>query len=190
MEYSQTNKMQQLIEIVRQYPSVRACIQRIQNEVVPESVLMSEGGKPIKPALQRFLGPLLSTFLQNSIEMAYMCGFVVFTRSKHEGIPVPLLLPLGSFSWGVELVTSRTKKRKREHPCLYRYSVRPYHPEINVDDIHVFEFLPPTITNEHCLLPSPLDKLCSLRCVLDITEKKLEKVLNWNSKKHIIETSI
>jgi hypothetical protein len=54
-----------------------------------------------------------------------MCGFVVFVCSRHEGVDVPLLLPLGSFSWGLELVTERTKKRKREHPCMYRYSVRP-----------------------------------------------------------------
>ena len=84
MDYSQADKMQQLIELVRLHPSVRACIQRILNEVVipvvaqkqyksllmglqaigqnklwkvqqlvyevvPESVLISEGGKPIKP---------------------------------------------------------------------------------------------------------------------------------------------
>jgi hypothetical protein len=60
-----------------------------------------------------------------------------------------------------------------------------HHPEVNVDDIDVFEFLPPVIRNELCL-PSPLDKLRSLPLVMDITEKKLEKVLKWNSEKHII----
>jgi hypothetical protein len=116
--------------------------------------------------------------------MAFMCGFVVFVRRRHEGVNVPLLLPLGSFSWGVELVTERTKKRKREHPCLYRYSVRPHHPEISADDIFVFEFFSPAINQELCL-PSPLDSLCALRNVIDMTESKLEQVLLWNSTKHI-----
>jgi hypothetical protein len=53
--------------------------------------------------------------------MAYMCGFVVFVRRRHEGIEVPVLLPLGSFTWGVEHVTQKTKKRKRDISCLYRY---------------------------------------------------------------------
>ena len=46
-------------------------------------------------------------------EMAYMCGFVVFVSSRHEGVDLPLLLPLGSISWGV-CVTEHTKKRKRD----------------------------------------------------------------------------
>jgi hypothetical protein len=177
--------MNMLIELVRLHPSVRACIQRLISEAVPESVQISEGGKPIKPALQKVLAPFFATFLENSIEMAYMCGFVVFTRSKHEGVPIPLLLPLGSFSWGVEMVTERTKKRKRECPNLYRYSVHPHHPEVNLDDIYVFEYLPPAIRNQQCL-PSPLDKLCTLRFVMDVTEDKIQKVLEWNCQKHIV----
>jgi hypothetical protein len=58
-------------------------------------------------------------------------------------------------------------------------------PEVNFDDIYVFEFLPPSIRNEHCL-PSPLDKLCTLRFVMDMTEAKLQKVLEWNCQKHIV----
>ncbi len=100
-------------------PAVRYCIQRIVSEVVPPSVKISEGGKPLTPYLQRILGPWMSMFLENSIEMAFMCGFIVFVRRQHESVNVPLLLPLGSFSWGVELVTERTKKRKREHLGCY-----------------------------------------------------------------------
>ena len=71
-----TEKMQKLIEPVRLNPGVRSCIQRIICEVVPDSVSLSENGKPLNPDLQRLLGPWMSTFLQNSIEMAFMCGFV------------------------------------------------------------------------------------------------------------------
>ena len=105
--------MRRLIELVWLHPAVRSCIQRIVCEVVPDSVTILEGGKPLTPDLQRLLGPWMSMLLQNSIEMAFMCGFVVFVRRRHEGVDVPLLLPLGSFFWGVELVKELTKKRKR-----------------------------------------------------------------------------
>jgi hypothetical protein len=185
MSWKHADKMQRLIDLVRLNPAVHSCIRRIVSEVVPPSVTILESGKPLTPDLQRLLGPWMSMFLENSIEMAFMCGFVVFVRRRHEGVNVPLLLPLGSFSWGVELVTERTKKRKREHPCLYRYIVRPHHPEIRADDIFVFELYSPTVSQQLCL-PSPLDSLCALRSVIDMTERKLEQVLMWNSSKHII----
>lgn len=184
MSWQHAEKMRCLIELVWLNPAVRSCIQRIISEVVPPAVTISEGGKPLTPDLQRILGPWMSMFLENSIEMAFMCGFVVFVRRRHEGVNVPLLLPLGSFSWGVELVTERTKKRKREHPSLYRYSVRPHHPEIRADDIFVFELYSPALRDEFCL-PSPLDSLCTLRSVIDMTERRMQQVLMWNSTKHI-----
>jgi hypothetical protein len=46
---------------------------------------------------------------------------------RHEKVSVPLLLPLGSLTWGFKM-TQRTKMRKRYEGCLYRYSVHPQHP--------------------------------------------------------------
>jgi hypothetical protein len=69
----------------------------------------------------------------------------VFVRHRHEGIEVPVLLPLDSFTWGVEHVTQKTKKSKCEISCLYRYSVRPLHPEITADDLFVFNFVDPLV---------------------------------------------
>jgi len=180
-------KMHRLIDLVRLNPSVRSCIQRISSEVVPLSVEVLEDGKPLKPELQQVIGPWLADFLSHSIEMAFMCGFVVFVRRRHEGASVPVLLPLGSFTWGVEMVTARTKKRKRDEGSLYRYSVRPIHPEITEDDIFVYNFCQPALYGERCL-PSPIDRLCALRSVIDVSEQKLAGVLDWNSKKHIATT--
>lgn len=184
MSVEQQLKMQRLVELVRSNPAVHSCIQRIVSEVVPPSITMLENGQPLTPDLQRLLGPWLSTFLANSLEMAYVCGFVVFVRSKHEGVHVPLLLPLGSFVWGVETVTARTKKRKRELPCLYRYSVRPLHPEVSVDDLFVYEHTPPSIATS-MLLPSPLNTIVQLQEVINTTESRLQQVLAWNATKHI-----
>jgi len=158
---SHAHKMQRLIDLVRLSPAVRSCIQRIVSEVLPPSVEVLEQGKPLKPELQRVIGPWLSDFLSHSIEMAFMFGFVVFVRRRHEGVSVPVLLPLGSFTWGVEMVTQKTKKRKRDEGCLYRYSVRPIHAEVTEDDLFVFNFYQPALYVESCL-PSTLDRLCSL----------------------------
>ena len=129
------SKLELLIDLVRSNPAVRSCIQRVYNEIVPTAVQVKESGKELAPDLQRFMGPWLAQFLEHALEMAYMCGFVVFVRKRHEGIEVPVLLPLGSFVWAVEAVTAKTRKRKREIACLYRYAVRPMHPEITPDDI-------------------------------------------------------
>jgi hypothetical protein len=135
MLWQYADKIHRLIELVRLNPAICSCIQHIVCEVVPESVTILEGGKQLTPDLQSLLGPWMSTFLENSIEMAFMCGFNVFIRSRHEGVDVPLLLPLGSFSWGIEFVTERTKKMKREYPSMYRYSMSPHHPEIRADEV-------------------------------------------------------
>lgn len=184
MSMEQRQKLRQLVELVRCNPAVHSCVQRIVSEVVPHSVTILEGGKPLTPDLQRLLGPWMSTFLCNSIEMAFVCGFVVFVRGRHEGVHVPLLLPLGSFLWGVETVTARTKKRKREQPSLYRYSVQPLHPEVSIDDLFVFEFVPPSPAITELLL-SPMDDICKLQNVIHITETRLLQILAWNATKHI-----
>ena len=99
---------------------------------------------------------------------------------------VPVLLPLGSFTWGVEHVTQKTKKRKREISCLYRYSVRPLHPEVTVDDLFVFNFVDPLV-NGTCT-PSPMDGLVSVVAQLRVhdlaadvgDDGSLEAHVLWN----------
>jgi hypothetical protein len=178
------SKMNLLIDLVRNNPAVRSCIQRVYNEIVPTAVQVKESGKDLAPDLQRFMGPWLAQFLEHGLEMAYMCGFVVFVRKRHEGIEVPVLLPLGSFTWGVEVVTQKTKKRKREVACLYRYAVRPMHPELTPDDIFVLNFLDPALNGS--VLPSPMDGLLSVVRIIRNMEQRLEAVVEWNSSKHII----
>lgn len=177
-------KMLMLIELVRHNPAVRSCIQRVYNEIVPNMVQVKESGKELTPELQRFMGPWLAQFLEHALEMAYMCGFVVFVRKQHEGIAVPVLLPLGSFTWGVDVVTQKTKKRKRELACLYRYNVHPMHPEISADDIFVFNLQEPVLTGN--ILPSPLDGLLAVVRIVTNMERRLESVVEWNSMKHIL----
>jgi hypothetical protein len=178
-----SRKIENLITLVRHTPAVRSCIQRVFNEVVPSSVLVQEHGKDLTLELQNFLGPVLSAFLEGALEMAYMCGFVVFVCRKYKDIPVPLLLPLGSFTWSVQVTTQKSKKRKREGTSLYRYDVRPIHPEVTVDELCVFNFCDPVVDGE--FLPSPLDQLVRTHAVIQDLQANLLDVIQWNSVKHI-----
>jgi len=168
-------KLQLLMELVRHNPAVRSCIQRIYIEIVPTAVQVKESGRELTPALQRFIGPWLAQFLEHALEIAYVCGFVVFVRRRHEGIEVPWLLPLSSF-------TQKTKKCKRELACLYLRR-RPLHPEITPDDIFVFNFVDPMLDIR--ILPSQMDGLVPVVRIIRNMERRLESVVEWNSMKHI-----
>jgi hypothetical protein len=123
-------------------------------------------GKDLTPNLQAVIGSMLAQFLEQALEMAHLCGFVFFVCNRHEGIPVPVLLPLGSFTWSVEVVTQKTKTRPREHVYLYRYNVRPLHPEVTKDDLLVFNFQHPFL-DEGRVLPSPMDSLVDLHEMIE-----------------------
>ena len=177
-------KLHQLIALVRQDPCMRACIQRIQCEVVPATVILAEKGRPVKDDLLKVMGPILSHFLQEAVEMAYFCGFVVFTVQRRKNINIPVILPLGSFTWAVTDTTKHTKKRKHEDVSLYRYDVRPMHPELTEADIFVYNFTEPVLLPTQCL-PSPVDHLCTLLAKIQRMEQRIDDVIEWNSKKHI-----
>ena len=93
VDYATILKRNDLVDLVRLNPSVRSCVQRIVCEVVPVELNIMEQNKPLKPDLNAIVGPYFAAFLAESIEMAYMCGFVVFVLKKYQGIQVPHLLP-------------------------------------------------------------------------------------------------
>jgi hypothetical protein len=66
-------KLHRLIKLVRHTPAVRSCIQRVYNEIVPPSVAVQERGKDLTPKLQAVIGPVLAQFLEQALEMAFMC---------------------------------------------------------------------------------------------------------------------
>lgn len=122
----QQEKMHQLIYLVRHTPAVRSCMQRVFNEIVPASVQVQESGKDLTLPLQNFIGPLLAQFLEQALEMAYMCGFVVFVCKKQNQNLVPVLLPLGSFTWNVEVVSNKTKNANGKQRVYTATTFDPY----------------------------------------------------------------
>ena len=81
-------------------------------------------------------------------------------------------------------MTAKTRKRRRELACLYRYAVRPLHPEVKPEDIFVFNFVDPMLLGVN--LPSPMDGLLPILRITWNMERRLQSIVEWNSSKHII----
>jgi len=67
--------------------------------------------------------------------MMYMCGFVAFYIKKVDGIPMPHLLPLGSFTW-------YTKRVDNAPNLVWPYELKLDGIDVNFDSakIHIFPF--------------------------------------------------
>ena len=83
---------------------------------------------------------------------------------------------LGSFTWSITNTTKQTIKRKYEDISLYRYDVRPLHPELTEADIFVCNFAPPVLLPTQCL-PSPVDHLCTLLAKIQRMEQRIDDVI-------------
>ena len=199
---SAADKLQLLTQLIRCETTVRPCLNRILSAVVPRHVAIKEREtatapfKALADELDLFLGRHFSKFLAAALEMSYMCGFVVFVIRRHrlqekEGsfkeTPIPVILPIGAFTWAVRPVvgTASGSRRKRRCPqhALYYYDVTPSHPAVRAEDLHVYSHADPGPTAE--LLPSPLDGLLADYAQLRNFEALARRIDDWNSTKHI-----
>lgn len=178
------DKLSMLTTMVRCDPCIHSCIKRICCDVIPSEVNIEENGKPLAPKFAQQIGGQWCSFLCSAVEMAYFCGFVVFTVKKQEGLKIPVILPLGSFVWSIEAVTKTSKKRSYEESLLYRYKVTCTHPDVIEDNLHIYPFMQPVV-DFNSVLPSPLDHLCKLYVNIVQIERKMDDVMKWNATKHI-----
>jgi len=132
---------------------VRACISRMLSSVVPKLVSIKErtsestGFKPLASGLDAFLGKHLAKFLTSALEMTYMCGFVVFVIKREmlhdKEVMIPVILPMGTFTWTVKPIVRNTRKRRLKQDSLYYYDITPYHPDVKLEDLHVYSHTDP-----------------------------------------------
>ena len=88
-------------------PHVKACCACIRDACLSNSIKICESGKRLQPHFSEKIRNHFTKFAGDAITMFYMCGFVVYYIETRDGMRVPLTLPLGSFTWGVERVPSR-----------------------------------------------------------------------------------
>jgi len=124
-----------LARFVMTEPYVTFCIKQISNDCLTHPLKISESGQSLQPRLQKLLQKHFVEFADSSLYMMYMCGFVAFYIKKVDGIPMPHLLPLGSFTW-------YTKRIDNAPNLVWPYELKLDGIDVNFDSakIHIFPF--------------------------------------------------
>jgi len=205
---AQTEKLKRLLELVRCNGAVRPCLSRIASYVVPRHVGIREraaqrgagdggqgpGGQggfcALAEELDAFLGAHFARFLAGALEMLYACGFVVFVVRRRElrgkVVPVPVLLPLGAFTWRVQATEGARAggaRRRSGEEGLFFYEVMPTHPGVRADELWVYSAAEAAPAAE--AMPSPLDGLLAEWEQVQAFDALARRTDEWNSTKHV-----
>ena len=213
-QYSRAEQIERLVHLVRLQPLVSGCIKRLTDIAVANGFTILERRQALCSALQDELLKPYSAFLRASVEMMYFCGFVAFTVRRIEDVPVPVVLPLGSFSWSCELPEAaraptfssqkppetyqaphvpgdsapqpRPPKRPRAGPLL-EYRVRMRTSVCRDEDVVVVPWVP-CLVESNAVVPSPLSGLLSRFLELEKGHELLHKAVRWNAERHLVVT--
>ena len=92
-----------IIDMVTRSVPVQACIRRLANWCLCNGVEILEGDGRLVEAFGRIVKPAHTAFLRDALEVMFVCGFVPWVVSEKDGARFPVVLPLGSFAWNVEI---------------------------------------------------------------------------------------
>jgi len=147
--------------------------------------------------LDAFLGAHFARFLAGALEMMYACGFVVFVVRRRElrgkVVPVPVLLPLGAFTWRVQAAgrgasgapagAGGGRKRRGGEEGLFYYEVTPTHPGVRAEELWVYSAADAAPAAE--AMPSPLDGLLAEWGHVQAFDALARRTDEWNATKHV-----
>lgn len=95
----QVEYVRELTRFVMTEPYMSFCINQISNDCLTHPIQILESGKQLQPRLKQLLDSHFTQFANQSLYMMYMCGFVAYYFEKVDGVRLPHVLPLGSFTW-------------------------------------------------------------------------------------------
>jgi len=176
-------RMEQLLYMVRCNPDVRSCILRTCNACLGHGFQITEKGASIKPALRDRLDAAYQSFLRDSVEIVYACGFVPYYVRVVEQVAVPFVVPLGMFTWAVETCEHASDG------AICRYTVKLHGSSLRESDVHIVNFVPPMLnqTGTHRIM-SPMDAILDCFSNLQDMQQTMHKTYTWNFEKHIVIT--
>ena len=124
-----------LARFVTTEPYVTFCIKQISNDCLTHPLKISERGHSLQPRLQKMVQNHFVDFADSSLYMMYMCGFVAYYIKKVDGVPMPHLLPLGSFTWHMRRIDNAPH-------MVWPYELKLDGIDVNFDSakIHIFPF--------------------------------------------------
>lgn len=209
-----SEQMRLLTSMVHTEPVIRGCIARISNVTLANSITISERFQPISKKLYDELYRHYIRFLKDAVRAVWVCGFVAFVIVRIDNLPVPKVLPLGSFTWCVSPNTAAAKQNKAagEHAGeskqnnansagighrvsqvkyknrggdLYWYDITLLTNTVRLEDVIIVNHATPHIPLEN-VLPSPMSTLLNEYIRMQRDDHIISKAIEWNSKKHIV----
>lgn len=183
-------KMDELNNLMSNEPNMQACFKRLMNASLANDVQFSEQGKKLEPNLLRTLQMHYRTFLRHCMQQCFICGFVAFYIRRPYGIPLPYVMPLGSFTWSVEVNGVHSKRRKFENGnSVCRYRINVINGPVPESDIHVINWRDPVISSTAEMSNhSPIDHLLVKFKRLELCFNMLAETNRWNAEKHVAIT--
>tara|TARA_B100001540_G_scaffold284144_1_gene276226 strand:- start:54505 stop:55710 length:1206 start_codon:yes stop_codon:yes gene_type:complete len=182
--------LDQLCSFMTNEPNVQACFKRLMNAVLANDVIFREKGRRLEPNLMLPLVQHYRSFLRHAMQQSFVCGFVAFYVRRPNGIPVPFAMPLGSFTWSVDINNAHYKRRKLENGnCVCRYSIHVLHGPISASEIHIVNYRDPVVYQvTDNAVHSPLHNLLVKFKRLESTFHMLTECNQWNAEKHVAIT--
>ena len=174
-----------LLELLSSEPFMQECLQMIENICLSRELdfTVRESATP-SPEFKAFINRHYPRFLKNAIRQAHGLGFVVWcVRRLPSGDKIPEVLPLGTFTWTVEMDPT--------HCSTLRYRI-----QLIVKDVpfHVTEWVQPNFNvNEgsilHATVQTPLAHLIEEYRILRETIRRYHHADAWNTTARIVVSS-
>jgi hypothetical protein len=175
-----------LLELLSSEPFMQECLQMIENICLSRELDFTVQDDRVTPSAEfkAFVNRHYPRFLKNAIRQAHGLGFVVWcVRRLPSGDKIPEVLPLGTFTWTVEMDPT--------HSSTLRYKV-----QLVVKDVpfHVTEWVQPNFNvNEgsilHATVQTPLAHLIEEYRILRETTKRYHHADAWNTTARIVVSS-
>ena len=174
-----------LLELLASEPFMQECLQMIENICLSRDIDFTVcGGRPPSDEFKAFVNRYYPQFLKHAIKQAHGLGFVVWcVRRLPSGDKIPEVLPLGTFTWSVEMdPTNRSTLR--------------YRIQLVVKDIpfHVTEWVQPSFNVTegsilHATVQTPLAHLIEEYRILRDTVRRYHHADAWNTTARIVVSS-
>ncbi len=190
VQSSSMDYIDELMHFFCNEPNVQACFKRLMNATLASDIEIRESQKNLSPNLIRILMPHYRTFIRQAMQQCFVCGFAAFYIRQPEGIPLPFVMPMGSFTWSVEVNGAHSKRRKYENGnCVCRYKVDVMKGPVSESEIHILNYRDPVLYhNEQIYSTSPISHLLTKYKRVENTFRMISECNRWNAEKHVAIT--
>lgn len=209
-EFSTVDQTRLLANMLHTEPVVRGCISRISNIALANDFTIMERFQPISRDLYSSLFRHYMKFLRDAVRSVWMCGFCAFVIVRIDNVPVPKMLPLGSFTWtvtpnttlrgraadtnatqadsatysGVGKKVSQVKPKNRGED-LYWYDITLLTTTVQLEDVIIVNHVTPQSGMPRVIASPMANILCEYIRMHD-GEDLMAKAVQWNTSKHLV----